>query len=112
MNLLAAITQYWSNPILLNVISRKNFSPVPKVDSAILVLNPKKIKDEKEAENYFRFVKILFKQPRKTIFNNLKETFKEKIKTMENLKKIRPQNLSVKEIKNLIQILYNFNNEA
>jgi len=68
MNLLAAITQFWAEPEILGIVPREKFSPAPQIDSAIIQLIPR---ETKEAERYYRLAKILFRQPRKTIVNNL-----------------------------------------
>ncbi len=59
------------------------------------------------AEEYYKLIKILFKQPRKTIVNNLEGTGKSKNEIMEILEKLRinpgdrPQNLTIEQIKRL-----------
>ncbi|KKR89258.1 MAG: Ribosomal RNA small subunit methyltransferase A [Candidatus Wolfebacteria bacterium GW2011_GWA2_42_10] len=105
MNLLAASVQFWAEPKIIGYVSRKDFSPPPKVDSAIIELKIKnyelRIKD-----NYYRIIKILFKQPRKTILNNLlsgigdknKEEIVEKLKKAGIDPRARPQNLSIEQI--------------
>lgn len=111
MNLLAAIIQFWAKIKLIDFISKKNFQPIPKVDSAILKIIPKKIKINKnKVEKYYQFVKILFKQPRKTIFNNLKKFFLNEIKDFKE-KNSRPQELNLKKIIILFKKCYNIKNE-
>ena len=111
MNLLAAITQFWADPEIIGSIPRQKFSPPPEVDSAIIRLFPKKTKNP---DQYYRFVKILFKQPRKTILNNLLAISKNHGEgTVEELKKAglvpssRPQNLNMKMIILLASLLKN-----
>lgn len=111
MNLLAAITQFWAEPEIIGFIPRGKFSPPPEVDSAIIRLLPRKTKNP---EQYYQFVKILFKQPRKTILNNLLTTSKNrKEKIMEKLNKTglvpssRPQNLNMKMIVLLASLMKN-----
>ncbi len=69
MNLLAASVQFWAEPEIIEYVSRKDFQPMPKVDSAIIKLIPKPY--TLNAKFYYQFIRILFKQPRKTILNNL-----------------------------------------
>ena len=77
MNLLAASVQFWAEPKIIGLVSKKDFRPVPKVDSAIIKLKPRQISNyHLPITNYYRFIKILFKQPRKTILNNLLEADK------------------------------------
>lgn len=113
MNLLAAAVQFWAEPEIIGFIPRKDFRPRPKVDSAIIRLRTKKYEHEIE-ENYYKLVKILFKQPRKTIMNNLKNLISVKKEfTLLQIRKAdiditaRPQNLSLENIKKLARIVYN-----
>src|SRR3989344_4758001 len=120
MNLLAASVQFWAEPEIIDYIPKTDFWPQPKVDSAIIKLKsitvsmrPHEKCYEIGAEEYYKLIKILFKQPRKTILNNLRATNKTKeeiIKILGELKinpEDRPQNLSVEQIKELsTQIKY------
>ncbi len=73
MNLLAAATQVWTEPTILRFLKPGDFSPPPAVQSAIIKLVTKKeIIGKKEMESYYRLIKVLFRQPRKTIWNNLR----------------------------------------
>ena len=105
MNLLAASVQFWANVKIIDVVAKGNFRPIPKVDSAIIKLE---IRDRyrTDQEKYYKFIRILFQQPRKTIFNNISSGF-ESVKKEEILEKLqninvspidRPQNLSLKQI--------------
>ena len=77
MNLLAAITQGWADVKIEFKVGRGNFKPSPKVDSAVISLRPSnKIKAE-DLPNYFKFCRIIFKQPRKTLANNIRSVFKD-----------------------------------
>ncbi|MBI4993852.1 hypothetical protein HZC33_02775 [Candidatus Wolfebacteria bacterium] len=171
MNLLAASVQFWAKPEIISYVSRKDFLPPPKVESAIIKLEPfatascsknfnnnknknknkndnnkinkigrrkimaatascSKIRErigEKTRErtrertresigdeNYYKLLKILFKQPRKTILNNLSSGIsgKKKEEIIEKLEKIginsqdRPQNLGIGQIKKISEILF------
>lgn len=113
MNLLAAITQFWTELKIIQNLKANDFSPAPKVDSTIIKLIPfynKNMSIEEELL-YFKMVKILFKQPRKTILNNLADGLKiPKVKIEAELKKIglsgqeRPQNLNIKTILELTNL--------
>ncbi|MFH0712320.1 MAG: 16S rRNA (adenine(1518)-N(6)/adenine(1519)-N(6))-dimethyltransferase RsmA [Candidatus Jorgensenbacteria bacterium] len=124
MNLLAASVQFWADPEIVDHIPKEDFEPRPKVDSAIIRLTPKqklvnsnwKLEEENDSNyqlqitNYYKFVRILFKQPRKTILNNLSAGLKlskeEIIKRLKKLKidpKDRPQDLNPEKIKNLAE---------
>jgi 16S rRNA (adenine1518-N6/adenine1519-N6)-dimethyltransferase len=108
MNLLAASVQYWANPEIVEIIPKKYFNPIPKVDSAVIRMTMKKPERKKDRqENYYKFIKILFKQPRKTILNNLsvkKGSAEANIGKLRNLgidPALRPQDLSTENIAQL-----------
>ena len=113
MNLLAASVQFWAEPEIVGYVSRKDFEPPPEVDSAIIKLSPRIGADlaRTNVENYYRLVKILFKQPRKTILNNLKpmagdlKSLIEKLELLGVDSNARPQDLSVENIKKLAESL-------
>lgn len=118
MNILAASVQFWGDPKIILNVPRSNFSPMPKVDSAIIKIETQKNdKRDVSPENYYKTIHVLFKQPRKTLLNNIyKSSVGEKIKkdeisTICNSIQIdcnkRAQDLSVKNIKKLAQMLYN-----
>ncbi len=107
MNLLAATLQFWAEPRIVRFISKKSFKPAPKVDSAVVKIVPLSPQPtEKEAEAYYTFVKALFKQPRKTILNNLKPlgATKETLQEAGINPGDRPQNLSIEDIRKLVPI--------
>lgn len=104
MNLLAASVQIWAEPKIIMKLKPRDFRPVPKVESAVIELvGNEKLKAKNELENYYKLIKILFKQPRKTILNNLellgeKEKIREKLKLLGINPEDRPQNLNIREI--------------
>ena len=111
MNLLAAATQFWAEPKIIGYLKPSDFSPPPEVESAIIKLTPR-IQPIANSKNYYKLIKILFKQPRKTALNNLVDGLGiSKFKGLEILKKIglsgeeRPQNLNINQIKQLLEIL-------
>lgn len=102
MNLLAASLGIWAEVKMAGIIKKGSFQPVPNVDSAIIVLR-KKDKAPRDKDRYYSMMKTLFKQPRKTVLNNLSEAMeKSKAITLLDLLNIspslRPQNLSVEDI--------------
>jgi 16S rRNA (adenine1518-N6/adenine1519-N6)-dimethyltransferase len=113
MNLLAAVTQSWAEPKIIAHVRRKEFFPPPQVDSAVITLSPK---PHSLNPRYFAFLRTLFKQPRKTIVNNLmtddefqmtKGELTQKLQEINIDPGARPQNLSLTEIQNLFAALYN-----
>jgi len=109
MNLLAAAIQFWAKPKIIANVSKKNFRPAPKVDSVIIKLDSLDsfAVASDSGENYYKFIKILFKQPRKTILNNLRPMINDPRLLTEKLQKLsinpqaRPQNLDIKKIMEL-----------
>lgn len=70
---LAIMTQYCCNAELLFEVPPTAFDPPPKVQSAIVRLEPhQKARPEGERDNLAKIVKAAFAQRRKTLRNNLK----------------------------------------
>lgn len=110
MNRLSAITQFWAEPKIITILPPSDFDPPPEVESAVIELRSKKY-EVRIMNNYYKMVKILFQQPRKTILNNLsfvlsssKEEIAEKLKLAGLKIPDRPQDLSVEMIKEITLI--------
>jgi len=95
---------FWADVHMADIVKKGSFRPIPKVDSAVIVISRKK-DIPKNAERYYKTMHALFKQPRKTILNNLSEGLnisKEESEKMFSLSGIdpslRPQDLSVANI--------------
>ncbi len=109
MNLLAAATQIWAEPEILFTLSPEDFDPPPKVSSAVIKFTTIKNPDyQLSITNYYRLTHIIFKQPRKTLYNNLRDgldmssdEIKKSLKGMKIDLKSRPQDLSVEQIMDL-----------
>lgn len=109
MNLLSASVRFWAEPEIIRRIGAKSFSPPPKVDSALVLLKTLVKKPDIDPAAYYSFIRRLFKQPRKTIINNLAATVgKEKRDTINKLSltthienESRPQSLTVDRIKEI-----------
>ncbi len=114
MNLLAASVQFWADPEIVGFIPKKDFKPQPEVDAAILRLTSKQKLGKGNYQllitNYYKLIKVLFKQPRKTILNNL-SALKPKEEVIPLLKKLRinptdrPQDLAVATLKTISSFL-------
>ena len=78
MSLLAISVQFYARPKIISYVSKKSFWPQPKVDSAILQIDPLITADRKQinADLFFRIVKAGFSQPRKQVLNNLSNGLK------------------------------------
>lgn len=117
MNRLAASVQFWAEPHILRIVKRGEFRPPPEVDSAVIALRSRKESAHDAAGNkaFYRTVRIIFAQPRKTLLNNLKEGFCATGMPADRAGKVavdalneqgikpsaRPQNLGLHEIKEL-----------
>jgi 16S rRNA (adenine1518-N6/adenine1519-N6)-dimethyltransferase len=71
MSLLSNMVQFYGQPKIITNVSRHNFWPIPKVDSAVIhiagIHHPKNI-DEKI---FFNLLRAGFSSPRKYLMNNL-----------------------------------------
>lgn len=108
MNLLAASIQAWADVEIVTRVSRNDFIPPPEVESAVVKLTAKEKIPEKDLPAYYRTIKILFKQPRKTILNNLvaldalsREEIAKKLEKLSINPSDRPAELEIKDIENI-----------
>jgi 16S rRNA (adenine1518-N6/adenine1519-N6)-dimethyltransferase len=75
-SLLSVITNFYANIKYLKTVPKADFKPIPKVDSALIEITPKKY--NKEIEDIFlKIVKQGFLHKRKQLFKNLKQIIKE-----------------------------------
>ena len=86
-NILALTTQYFAEPKIISYISKHNFYPSPKVDSAIIRLatsdkqpsfakaSAGRQETSKEVKKLFKTIKIGFSSKRKKLSNNLSAGF-------------------------------------
>ena len=80
MSLLSIAVQLKSLPKIIKIVKKESFSPVPKVDSAIIKIIPiQGVKKDFDQEHFFKIVRAGFSSPRKQIKNNLKKVFGDKI---------------------------------
>lgn len=112
MNLLAASIQIWAKPEIVRFVGAKAFDPQPKIDSAVIKLVPhtEALLKEKELQKYYDLLRVVFKQPRKTIFNNLRDggfpadKIELALKRIDMDLKARPQDLNIENLQNLSKI--------
>lgn len=95
MNLLAVSVQFYAKPEIVSFVSKKSFWPQPKVDSAIIRINPRIHTDKKtDSHRFFQIVRAGFSQPRKQILNNLSkklELNKQEVISWLTANKINPE---------------------
>lgn len=114
--ILALSLQYYAECEKVLDVPREYFSPVPKVDSAVVNLYIKKERplNEKEEKLYFELIKKAFLQRRKTLLNAIdgfRGLNKEQLTKILNKYEIstlrRPETLSVEEYIALTKEIYN-----
>ncbi|PIT88721.1 MAG: ribosomal RNA small subunit methyltransferase A [Candidatus Magasanikbacteria bacterium CG10_big_fil_rev_8_21_14_0_10_36_32] len=113
MSLLSVAVQYYAKAEIVAQVSRLNFWPAPKVDSAIIKLSVNNHQSVKNSEEFFRIVKIGFANRRKMLIKNLESIVGKKNRSnLEKIfikldlnQKIRAQELSVEKWKQLTDLL-------
>lgn len=119
-NRLSAFVHFWGIPKIAIKVPKSSFSPKPKVDSAVLLIERRLDTDMPEKnlrDTYATFVKGLFAQPRKTAENNLSALFggksegkkraQEFLQELHMDKNARPQDFDVETLIRGARLLYN-----
>ena len=107
-NALSVLTYFKYDISLLTKVKKTVFYPSPKVDSAVISFAPKKHKELDEAR-FSELVKNSFRQRRKTLKNNLQDTFVNIDKTISDLgfkDGVRAQELTLEDFLRLYGELY------
>lgn len=115
---LSVISRYYAEGKILFNVSSRSFWPSPKVDSAVLSLDPVKPILQEEVEKYFlSLVQAVFQQRRKTMLNNLHRAASlsrnQSVKLLEEASiepTARPEEVSVIQFAKLASITYNYHN--
>lgn len=115
MSILAVSVQYYAEAEYLFTVPRTAFDPAPKVDSAIIKISRNKeqgIISKEENKKFFRMVKAGFAAKRKTLANNLSNSFQldkneveKKLVTLGFSANTRAQELTVTDWKKLLEVL-------
>lgn len=113
-NLLASAVKIWAEPKILFPLSPEDFNPPPEVKSAVIKLESRIGNLELGmVKNYYKLIHIIFKQPRKTLLNNLNDGLDLTRAELEQIldgqkisRKSRPQDLSIEKIKELSTLLF------
>jgi 16S rRNA (adenine1518-N6/adenine1519-N6)-dimethyltransferase len=104
-NYYSAITQLTSTPKRLFEITPGSFTPAPKVESILIKFDLRELGTN--SDKIAKFVKILHRQPRKTVRNNInKQLETETSQEIEIILDKRPSELTIEEIERLF-LLYN-----
>jgi 16S rRNA (adenine1518-N6/adenine1519-N6)-dimethyltransferase len=112
MNRLAASVQFWASAKIIKVLPPGDFSPPPKVSSAIIALKTIERPDI-AAERYYTAVRALFAQPRKTLVNNIVKATGQKghvvaakLSSIGIVPGARAQNLGVNDIVTIAKMFF------
>lgn len=111
-SIISLMVNFYSKPKIISYISKNNFWPRPKVDSAILRISPiKKDLSQIKTTLFFKLLRQGFSNPRKQLINNLKK-IKEKEILLEIFRKlgfnlkIRAEDLNLKNWLKIYHCLY------
>lgn len=114
MSVLSVMVQFYSQPKIISYVSKNNFWPRPRVDSAILKITQIHTDKNTDTRRFFEVVKAGFSAPRKYLFSNLvkKNIFNKELgqKIFQQLGfnlKIRAEELSTEDwikLYNIMQI--------
>ena len=69
---LSIMINFYGQTFISRSVNRKMFTPVPNVDSAVVVIKAERKYKDIDGEHFFRFVQQCFSMRRKTLKNNLK----------------------------------------
>lgn len=112
MNLLALSVQFYADAKILFYVSKENFWPAPKVDSAIIEITPKEKLPDVDEKLFFKIIKAGFANKRKQLTGNLvknlkipKEKMEEILKNCGLNEKVRAEELSLADWGNIIKSL-------
>ncbi|MEK7627251.1 MAG: 16S rRNA (adenine(1518)-N(6)/adenine(1519)-N(6))-dimethyltransferase RsmA [Patescibacteria group bacterium] len=132
MNLLAVSVQFYAQPEIISYVSKNNFWPQPKVDSAILkisqihppnFLNNPLVKNgdilqKVERVNFFKTVRAGFSSPRKMLIGNINKKLEIPRETILKIYRnigidpaIRAENLTIKKWQELSIAIFSHTTE-
>ena len=104
-NSLTILTQYYCEAKIIIKVPKSVFIPAPNVDSAVVLFTMRDYENKpKDEALFFKLLRVLFKQRRKTILNNLNELYNDKDVTRKVLEdnhlkeNLRAENLTLQEI--------------
>jgi 16S rRNA (adenine1518-N6/adenine1519-N6)-dimethyltransferase len=111
MSKLSASVQYYARAEILFDVSRDNFDPPPEVDSSVIKISELNKFNKEADKRIFRIIKAGFCARRKTLVNNLANSFhqdkneiQEKLSSIGLSSQTRAQELSIENWKNLADL--------
>ncbi len=112
MSLLSLMAQYYASVEKKIFVSKQAFDPIPKVDSAVIYIVPRRPYHPEEDHKVFRLARAGFAARRKTLANNLsnalhvpREAVEGKLTLLGLTPLVRAQELSVEEWQALAEIM-------
>lgn len=96
---LSALCRLWSEPKLLFKVKAGSFRPPPRVESAVVGLRLRK--GAEVPAGLIRFLEAAFKQPRKTLGNNLAALYDRDLLAGMEERGLRAQQIDVEELAEL-----------
>ncbi|MBI4118983.1 MAG: ribosomal RNA small subunit methyltransferase A [Parcubacteria group bacterium] len=116
-NYLSSLVEFLADAKILFLVGKENFWPQPKVDSMVIKLTPHLVSTSLrsyshanliELEKFMEFLRMVFRQPRQTLFNNLRKSGLINMAKLDAAlqklgldQKIRPQNLDITQLQEL-----------
>jgi len=104
MSLLSVSVQYYGEPKVVAKVTRGNFWPSPKVDSAILLIDKIVRPRQLDEDKFFKIVRAGFANKRKQLWRNISvglglegDNIKSLLKSIVGDEKIRAEELSVEQ---------------
>lgn len=98
--------QYYFEWKLLDKIPPGAFFPPPKIFSRTLYFKPKKeVRPIKQEADFWKFIKLIFHQPRRTLRNNLMQTHYDLSKFPQELLNLRAQQLGIDDFLAMWEII-------
>ena len=114
MSLLSCSVQFYADTKIIFNVSKENFFPIPKIDSAVIKITPNKklLPDFEEEKKFFKLLRMGFSSKRKMLKNNLINGLKLKpeivVKALKSVsldEKVRSEQLSINDWLKLYTIL-------
>ena len=113
---LAIFTQLYFEIDILFHISAEHFSPPPKVESSLIKLTPKKELVIEHREEFEEIVRAAFVRRRKTLLNNLSESFEIESEELKKVfeecaisEKVRAEQISIENFLKLTNLFVKYN---
>jgi 16S rRNA (adenine1518-N6/adenine1519-N6)-dimethyltransferase len=88
VGVLSTSIKHVANSSILFNLDKANFFPVPNVDSSLVLFQKKENIDYSHLKSFNEFLKIIFKQKRKTLYNNLTLETDDKTKVINLLNEL------------------------